>query len=83
MKTETLNAENCRPEKLDEVDLLVTQVPLQRASSIRASREAVRMRSGEECLNVGIGRHWAREHRDRLLRKGEGHALHCTFGSMM
>ena len=72
LKQEMLKAESCRPERLDEVDLLVAEVPLQRASSIRTSREAVRMRRGERCLNVGIGRHRAREHRHRLLREGAG-----------
>ena len=50
MKQEMLKAGSYRPEKLDEVDLLVTQVPLQRASSIRTTREAVRMRRGSNAL---------------------------------
>ena len=50
VKQEMLKAGSCRPKKLVEVDVLVTQAPLQQASSIRTTREAVRLRRGCDAL---------------------------------
>ena len=50
MKQEMMKAGRCRPKNLDEIGLLVTQVPRQQTSSVRTTREAMRMRKGSNAL---------------------------------